>query len=162
MNKLIFTWALLASFFATAQVELKRDSSLFYTTVSNGLGVEVPLKFSIAAGTLDSVLASASYQRTQADTTFLREAAKRYHTTDTLALHLMSKVNSANYSVRSSLKNQASLQIPAQQVGLIFWAQPLLRSKGGFRISYTIQAQNGYGNMIFMEASYDGTNAVLY
>ncbi len=134
---------ILISFVSIGQsVKLDRAKGIFNTIVTDGLEIEVPIKFSIRGETIAKILKSESYQNTCKDKNFLDNKISK----DTLALHLMSKVNGAIFSARLELKNRASMQIPEGQTGRIYWSE-----NDGLCISFAIRAQNGFGNMIISE-----------
>ncbi len=129
-----------------AKIWLDREKEEMHTIINEGTGKEVALILDISEQTMKKIIDSEEYKITCQDTSFIRVNLHKRVSEDTLALHLMSLINSSAFAVKRELTNPTSLKIPDGQKGMIYFEEKELV------LSYSITSQNEIGNMIYNNA----------
>lgn len=137
---------LMLPLFVLSQQKVEIKDGRFYTYVQDGRGKDVNISFSLSEDAKERILKSESYAATKKDSQFIRGNLEKRGITDTLALHLMSKVNGAVSSTGFKIKNRTSLTIEENSKGMIYC------SGDEVAISFPFQGQNGRGNMIYAQS----------
>jgi len=125
---------------------LDKEKEEMHTIFTEGTGKEVALILDISKQTMKKIIDSEEYKITCKDTSFLNGNILKGVSEDTLALHLMSLINSSAFAVKRELTNPTSLKIPDGQKGMIYFEEKELV------LSYSITSQNEIGNMIYNNA----------
>ncbi len=94
---------------------LDKEKEEMHTIFTEGTGKEVALILDISEQTMKKIIDSEEYKITCQDTSFIRVNMHKRVSEDTLALHLMSLINSSAFAVKRELTNPTSLKIPDGQ-----------------------------------------------
>ncbi len=123
----------------------------FTTTIKSGVGQEVVVKFAISNESIELIKNNASYKNWDSITftnpknaDFVALHKNRTH----LETYLYSTIGMASIWAKLDLKNMQSFTPILNSEGFIYCKDDKIN------FSFPFQAQNGYGNMIFMKAYY--------
>lgn len=123
----------------------------FFTSIPNGVGQEISVKFTLSNENIELIKNHPSYKNWDSITFTNPKNAdfiERHKNHTHLETYLFSTIGMASIWAKLDLKNMKSFTPIENSKGLIYCKENKIN------ISFPFQAQNGYGNMIFMEAYY--------
>jgi len=154
MKKFIYLTVFAFCFAFTSQAQEKAnylDDGTFFTAMNNGSSIKVPIKLYILDDDINLILSSNAFKEWKEDLysdSRNKGYIERWKNQEDIETYLMSIMYTADFAVKSKLKNENSF-IPLNQeegVGSIYVLDNLLY------ISIPFKAQNEYGNFIMSKA----------
>lgn len=133
--------------------QTKIENNELKLNLKNGAGVEVPVTFSISKETIPIIKDSKLYKKYEIDLKTNPENEKFLKESEGIPyidLFIKGKIISANFMNKYKFKNPTSYSVVPNSKGMIY----LSEDKNFLTISFSVQAQNGYGNQIMSDLYY--------
>ena len=144
--------AFLLSFSSFGQIT-KIENNELKLNLKSGARVEVPTTFSISKETIAIIKESKLYKKYEIslknnpeNEDFLKESEGIPY----VDLFIYGKIVIANLMVKYKFKNPTSYSVVPNSKGMIYFS----KKKNSLTISFSAQAQNGYGNQIMSDIYY--------
>ena len=154
-KSIIFSLVLFSFISATSQTKSEFPyfkDDVFYTKIENGIGEQIPAKFSISSETIIKIKSTKIYQNWEKDTYTNPENVgyvKKHKSMKHIEVFLMGETMMSSKYTQMKMKNQTSYSFVKGGSGHIF-----VGDNDKINISFPCQSQNGYGNIIISTAYY--------
>lgn len=125
------------------------QNNVFYTTVKNGLNQDKIISFPIDTIKIIQSLGFILWEKNTFNDTLNIKYIEHIKNIPKVYAYLNSKVWTALFYGKMKLKNQTSFNLIENAPGYI-----MITDAGGLSIKFPIQAQNGYGNLIYSNVFY--------